>query len=158
MLCQPQGTAMIKLRPPCPWCPQNCLRSNHGTWGRAGDVPHTNIKTLHARDASFCQTAYSITWKHINSETSASFFFLQYFISFSTVVHYDCNIFVWNWSNAVDIWSALWILMPWCWSTRASVATGLSTHLCIYRCLWVKGEKNNHQSHDFTLVPVNHSE
>ena len=36
------------------------------------------------------------------------------------------NLFVWNWSNAVDIRSALWILMAWCFSTRASVATMLN--------------------------------
>ena len=36
------------------------------------------------------------------------------------------NIFVWNWFNTVNIKSVLWILMAWCFSTRASVATVLS--------------------------------
>ena len=43
-------------------------------------------------------------------------------------VRYQCNIFVWNWSSAMDIWSALWILMAWCFSTRPSVTTVFSTH------------------------------
>ena len=37
----------------------------------------------------------------------------------------------------MGIWSALWILMPWCFSTRASVATLLSFHIYISHCLWV---------------------
>ena len=36
-----------------------------------------------------------------------------------------------------DIYSALWVLMPWSLSTRASVVTVLSTHLCVSRLLWV---------------------
>ena len=44
---------------------------------------------------------------------------------------------VWNWSNAVDIWSALWILMAWCFNTRASVTTVLSRHPSISSCWWV---------------------
>ena len=42
------------------------------------------------------------------------------------------DISAWNWSNTIDIWSALWVLMAWCFSTRASVATVLSTHTCVY--------------------------
>ena len=48
-----------------------------------------------------------------------------------------CNIFIWNWSNRINVQSALWILMAWCFSTRASVATMLTTHPCISRCLRV---------------------
>ena len=59
-------------------------------------------------------------------------------ISVPNVIHYQCNLFIWNWSNEMDIWSALWILMAWCFSTRASVVTMLSTHPCISSCLWVK--------------------
>ena len=51
--------------------------------------------------------------------------------------HYKCNIAVWNWSNAMDICSALWILMAWCFSTRASATTVLGMHLCLSGCLWV---------------------
>ena len=39
--------------------------------------------------------------------------------------------FVWNWTNAMNIWSVLWILMAWCFNTRVSVATVLSVHTCI---------------------------
>ena len=49
-----------------------------------------------------------------------------------------CNIFIWNWSNTMNVQSALWILMAWCLSTRASVATVLTTHPCISQCLRVK--------------------
>ena len=34
--------------------------------------------------------------------------------------------------------SALWTLKDWCFSTRASVATVMSTHPCVSICLWVK--------------------
>ena len=47
---------------------------------------------------------------------------------FSCVVHYECKISVWNWSNAMNILSALWVLMVWCFNTRASVATLLNMH------------------------------
>ena len=49
-----------------------------------------------------------------------------------------CNSFIWNWSNTMNVYSALWILMAWCFSTRASVATVLTTHPCVCRCLRVK--------------------
>ena len=39
--------------------------------------------------------------------------------------------------------SALWILMPWCFSTRASVATVLRTHPCVIRSFGVKWGINN---------------
>ena len=44
--------------------------------------------------------------------------------------HNKCHVFVRNWSNAMPWYlvEALWILMPWCYSTRVSVATVLSTH------------------------------
>ena len=38
----------------------------------------------------------------------------------------------------IHIWSALSILMAWCFSTRASVATVLSANPHIPWCLWVK--------------------
>ena len=52
----------------------------------------------------------------------------QNVISFSNVIPYKCHISVSNWSNTISIYSALWILMTWCFSTRASVATVLHTH------------------------------
>ena len=60
--------------------------------------------------------------------TTGSFFFSFFKIWFSKVVHYKPNISVWNWSTAMYIWLALWILMAWCLGTRVSVATVLSTH------------------------------
>ena len=36
----------------------------------------------------------------------------------------------------MNIYSALWILMVWCFRTRASVAKALSTHICISSSLW----------------------
>ena len=38
----------------------------------------------------------------------------------------------------IDCYSVLRILMAWCFSTRASVATVLTTHPCVSRCLRVK--------------------
>ena len=64
-----------------------------------------------------------LTFEELNN-----FFF---FFSFLIFVFNRCNIFVSNWSNAMDIWTALWILMAWCFSTRASVATVLNMHSCV---------------------------
>ena len=49
-----------------------------------------------------------------------------------------CRCIVSALSITMNIQSALWILMARCFSTRASVATVLSIHLCISNCLWVK--------------------
>ena len=42
-----------------------------------------------------------------------------------------------NWSNTINILSTLWILMAWCFSTRAAVATMLRTQPCFSSCLRV---------------------
>ena len=42
-------------------------------------------------------------------------------ISFSNIVYYICTIFLWKWSNIMHFESAPWILLAWCFSTRASV-------------------------------------
>ena len=47
------------------------------------------------------------------------------------IIHYICNNLAWNCSNTMHILSELWLLMAWCFSTRASVATVLSAHPCI---------------------------
>ena len=62
-------------------------------------------------------------------------------ILFSHVEHYKYNISVWIWSYTMNISSALWVLMAWCFSTRASVATLLNTHPCVSSCLGVKTKK-----------------
>ena len=58
-------------------------------------------------------------------------------ILFSNVAHCKCNVFVSIVTITMNICSALWVLMSWCFSTRASVATVLSTHPCVSSCLWV---------------------
>ena len=52
--------------------------------------------------------------------------FLQTGILFWDVVYYRCNNFVWNRYNAMDIWSALWMQVAWCFITRSPVAIMLS--------------------------------
>ena len=52
------------------------------------------------------------------------------------------HIFIWNWSNELNVESVLMILMAWCFSTRASVATVLTTHPCVSRCLRVNRTAN----------------
>ena len=46
----------------------------------------------------------------------------------------------------MNIYSALWILMAWCVSTRASVVTVLSMHRCIISCLWVNRFNTKYQT------------
>ena len=62
--------------------------------------------------------------------------FFSNVISFSNFVQYQCHILVPKLSNTLNNSSALWILMACCFSTRASVATILSTNPCVSRCLW----------------------
>ena len=83
-----------------------------------------NIKTLH--HLPFVRE-FTDQWSPLTLEVTGSFFF-QNKISFSNVVHYECHILVWNLSNIIAISSAQWVLMPWCFSTRASVATVLGKH------------------------------
>ena len=56
----------------------------------------------------------------------------------------------------MNILSALWILMTWCFSTRASVATGLSMHPCIFSYLWLKSyifKKTNENLVSWVTIP-----
>ena len=62
-------------------------------------------------------------WKHIQNHT-----FFQNVNVLTNIVPYNCDIFLWNWSNAMNIYSALWVLMARCFSTKASVTIVLSTH------------------------------
>ena len=66
------------------------------------------------------------------------FFFFKMQFYFLMLSNISVVIFIWNWSNTMNILSALWILMAWCFITRASVATVLTTHPGISRCLRVK--------------------
>ena len=47
------------------------------------------------------------------------------------------NFLVWNWSSLINFLSSLWILIAWCLSAVASVATVLRTPPCIPSCLLV---------------------
>ena len=73
---------------------------------------------------------FSLTLKQLGN-------FCQNVILFSHVVHHEWNILVWNYSNRMNILRTLWILMAWCFCTRASVATVLITHPCVSSCLRV---------------------
>ena len=42
-----------------------------------------------------------------------------------------------TWCNTLNTYSALWMLMAWCTSTRASATTVLIGHPCISSRLWV---------------------
>ena len=84
---------------------------------------------------------------------STLFIHFQIVISFSRIVSYYSNISVWNWFNTINIHSALWILMAWCFSTRASVATVLSMHPCLSRCLWVNGGRMTYNTHAYFCFP-----
>ena len=55
----------------------------------------------------------------------------------NVVFHCKCNMLVWKLSNIIHVLSAMMILMAWCLSTRASVATVLSTQPCAFSCLLV---------------------
>ena len=79
-------------------------------------------------------------------------FFFQNVILLSHVIHSKWSIMVWNHSSTRNISSTLWILMAWCFSTRASVATVLNTHPCVSRCLRVK-----YAGSYFTVVKVSSS-
>ena len=58
-------------------------------------------------------------------------------------VYYKCDFFLRQWSNAIHIWSALWVLMIWCFSTRASGATVLNMQPYVSRRVWVKTSHGN---------------
>ena len=64
------------------------------------------------------------------------YFFSKCNSTFS-IIHSEWNIVVWNHPSTMNILSTLWILMAWCFSTRASVATVLNTYPCVSRCLRV---------------------
>ena len=48
-----------------------------------------------------------------------------------TAPRYKSNILKWSWSNTINIYSALLILMAWCFIYKASAAIVLPMHLCI---------------------------
>ena len=74
----------------------------------------------------WCKSCLLVLHKLLMTQKEIFFKDLFYFLTFW-----------WNWLNALYNWSVLWILMAWCFSTRASVATVLSMHSCISKCLSV---------------------
>ena len=113
-------------------------------WPLWGEL--TGDRKFLAQRASNAETVSSWWHRHVTVGYVESRFltlkrlghFFQNVILFSNLAHQKCNIFVWNWFNTMNVWSALWILMAWCFSTRASVTTVLTTHPCVSRCLRVK--------------------
>ena len=75
-----------------------------------------------------CETymlKYKNFWDLISNLTLMNCFFNV--TLFSIIVPHTCNISVRNWSSTMNILSVfLWVLMAWCFSTRASVATLLN--------------------------------
>ena len=65
--------------------------------------------------------------------------FVQNVMFICNVAHYKGYVLVRNWFNTMYISFALWISMASCFSSRASVATVLSTHLCLSSCFGVQG-------------------
>ena len=55
--------------------------------------------------------------------------------SFWSGHYHECNIFVWNWSNAMDIWSTQRILMACCLTHWGRV-----THICISQIIIIGSE------------------
>ena len=79
----------------------------------------------------------STNWTVFSPWTSGYSFYFKTVISFSNIAICNCNRSIWNCSNTTNnIKSVLWMLMAWCFSTMASVVTVLSTHTCVFICLW----------------------
>ena len=97
---------------------------------------------------SYCST-FTVSCLHLTLKWLGHFF--QNVISFSDAIHLMCISRIWNWSNTMNVSSALWILMAWCFSTRASVATVLTMHPCISQCLRVN-EKSKMKTFWLTLL------
>ena len=51
-----------------------------------------------------------------------------------------CDISAWNEPNTTNIYSAVWVLMTWCFS-KAPVATVFGAHRWFSSCLWVKHQR-----------------
>ena len=93
---------------------------------------HENVsKSITCEIMAICPARDEFTLKH----NWVYFFKVILFLRFSTTI---VIFLVRNWSNTTDIISALWLLMAWCFSTRAAVATQLITHPGLSSHLWVK--------------------
>ena len=68
-------------------------------------------------------------------------FYSLMFFTINVIFLYDYRL------TTTNILSAQWVLMAWCFSTRASAATVLSTHPCVSSCSGVN-------AHDLCFVMV----
>ena len=62
----------------------------------------------------------------LNVNSNFMFYLIMYIMN-AIIVLYETG----DRYNTINIYSALWILMAWCFSTRAHVATVLSIHPCV---------------------------
>ena len=84
----------------------------------------------------------------LTPSTTGYFFEMKFYsvILFSITVIF---LFAWNLSNTIKVKSVLWLLMAWCFSARAAVATVLITHTCVSSCLWVNKNLYCWSAHPF---------
>ena len=68
------------------------------------------------------------------SPKEADIFFFKIWFYLPMLVTVDWLFLYETDPTQINIHSALWILMPWCFSTRASVPTVLKTHPCVSNC------------------------
>ena len=99
----------------------------HKAWNSKGEMPYcfprSSIKFQGHTGQNI--TDFDPNWAFPDSRPVAAFKSLRF------------ALFIWNWSNTIDVRLALWMLMAWCFCTRASVATVLTTHTCVSWCLGV---------------------
>ena len=83
---------------------------------------------------------FLLTWFTPSCTTKKNELFNLFWFSiyFYSLMLFDMNvIFLHKLVKRHCISSQHWMLMAWCFSTRPSAATILSTHPCISSCLWV---------------------
>ena len=101
----------------------------HKAWNSKGEMPYcfprSSIKFQGHTGQNI--TDFDPNWAFLDYRPVAAFKSIRFAL-----------FFIWNQSNTMNVYSALWILMAWCFSTKASVATVLTTHPCVSQCLRVK--------------------
>ena len=83
-----------------------------------------------------CYTVACSAKRHLTLKQLVYFFKMRFYCLI--FFHSKCNSLVWNWSDTMNILSALWQLMAWWFSTRAAMAPVLIMHPCISSRLGVK--------------------
>ena len=78
--------------------------------------PHTNKKLkMHLHKWKFVMGSWNLNMVIEKPEFETRIGLVE-----RNVFRDDCNILVWNWSNTMNILSVVWLLLAWCFSTRAS--------------------------------------